>query len=81
LYLVFEGKDPDTQQPIIKAFLNPLIAWIWIGVLIVVAGTFIALVPNLTRNPVRLRQEDAASIASAGPALGEVGVVAKVGNA
>jgi cytochrome c-type biogenesis protein CcmF len=80
LYVVFEGKDPDTQQPIIKAFLNPLIAWIWIGVLIVVAGTFIALVPNLTRNPVRQRQEDVAGIGP-GPALGEVGVVAKVGNA
>jgi cytochrome c-type biogenesis protein CcmF len=81
LYVVFEGKDPDTQQPIIKAFLNPLIAWIWIGVLIVVAGTFIALVPNLTRTAVRQRQEDTAGIAPAGAALGEVGVVAKVGNA
>jgi cytochrome c-type biogenesis protein CcmF len=80
LYVVFEGKDPDTQQPIIKAFLNPLIAWIWIGVLIVVAGTFIALVPNLTRNPVRQHQEDVAGIGP-GPALGEAGVVAKVGNA
>jgi cytochrome c-type biogenesis protein CcmF len=78
LYVVFEGKDPDTQQPIIKAFLNPLIAWIWIGVLIVVAGTFIALVPNLARTTIRQRQEDAAGIAPASPTLGEVGAVAKV---
>jgi len=27
-------------------FLNPLIAWLWIGVLIVVAGTCFALVPS-----------------------------------
>jgi cytochrome c-type biogenesis protein CcmF len=50
LYTVFEGLDPDTGKPDIKVFLNPLIAWIWIGVSIVVIGTFIALTPNLTRS-------------------------------
>ncbi len=77
LYVIFEGKDPDTGRPIIKAFLNPLIAWIWIGVLIVVAGTFVALVPNLTRTAVRLRQDDAlgAGVPPA-PALA-AGVLAK----
>jgi cytochrome c-type biogenesis protein CcmF len=77
LYVVFEGRDPDTQQPIIKAFLNPLIAWIWIGVLIVVAGTFLALAPNMTRAAVRQRQEDAVGAGTAAPALG---VMAKVRN-
>ncbi len=48
LYVIYAGKDPDTGQPIIKAFLNPLVAWIWIGVLIVVAGTAFALAPNLS---------------------------------
>ena len=48
LYVVYAGKNPDTGQPIIKVFLNPLVAWIWIGVLIVVAGTGVALSPNLT---------------------------------
>jgi cytochrome c-type biogenesis protein CcmF len=48
LYVVYAGKNPDTGQPIIKVFLNPLVAWIWIGVLIVVAGTAVALSPNLT---------------------------------
>ncbi len=65
LYTVFEGKNPDTGRPIIKVFLNPLIAWIWIGVSIVVAGTFIALVPNLVRTPARLRQEDPVATPSA----------------
>ena len=54
LYVIYEGRDPDSDKPIIKAFLNPLMNWIWIGVLIVVAGTFLALVPNLTRAPVRV---------------------------
>jgi len=52
LYVIYEGKNPDTDRPIIKVFLNPLMNWIWIGVLIVVFGTLLALVPNLTRVPV-----------------------------
>jgi cytochrome c-type biogenesis protein CcmF len=48
LYVVFEGTNPDTGQPIIKAFLNPLVSWIWAGVVLIVIGTFIALVPSLT---------------------------------
>ena len=75
LYVIFEGKNPDTGRPIIKAFLNPLIAWIWIGVVIVVAGTFVALLPNLVRSPVRRRQED--SVLAGGAALGEAPVLAK----
>jgi cytochrome c-type biogenesis protein CcmF len=46
LYVIFMGRNPDTNRPIIKVFLNPLIAWLWIGVLIVVAGTAFALVPS-----------------------------------
>ena len=48
LYVIYAGKNPDTGQPIIKVFLNPLVAWIWIGVGIVVFGTGVALVPNMT---------------------------------
>jgi cytochrome c-type biogenesis protein CcmF len=58
LYLVYAGKNFDNDKPIIKAHLNPLVGWIWTGVLIVIFGTFIALVPNLparalVRKPVR----------------------------
>ncbi len=53
LYVIYEGRNPDTDRPIIKVFLNPLMNWIWIGVLIVVVGTLMALVPNLTRAPAR----------------------------
>jgi cytochrome c-type biogenesis protein CcmF len=48
LYVIYEGKNPDTGHPIIKAFINPLVNWVWIGVLIVVFGTGLALVPNAT---------------------------------
>ncbi|MGC2502287.1 MAG: heme lyase CcmF/NrfE family subunit [Silvibacterium sp.] len=48
LYIVYAGKNPDTGQPIIRVFLNPLVAWIWIGVAIIVFGTAVALVPNMS---------------------------------
>ena len=48
LYVIYAGKNPDTGQPIVKAFLNPLVMWIWIGVAIVVFGTGVALLPNMT---------------------------------
>jgi len=47
LYVVYEGTNPDTGQPIIKAFLNPLVGWIWAGVALMALGTLIALVPSL----------------------------------
>lgn len=56
LYVIYEGKNPDTDRPIIKIFVNPLMNWIWIGVAIVVFGTFLALVPNLTRTSARVAE-------------------------
>jgi len=47
LYVVFEGRNPDTDKPIIKVFINPLVNWIWIGVAVVIFGTLIALIPPL----------------------------------
>ncbi|HEX6496487.1 MAG TPA: cytochrome c-type biogenesis CcmF C-terminal domain-containing protein [Acidobacteriaceae bacterium] len=58
LYVIYAGQNPDTNRPIIKVFLNPLVAWIWIGVVIVIIGTLVALVPNLTTvlSPARARE-------------------------
>ncbi|GAC1423059.1 MAG: heme lyase CcmF/NrfE family subunit [Acidobacteriaceae bacterium] len=77
LYVIFEGRNPDTDNPIIKGFLNPLIAWIWIGVGIVVIGTLFALAPNMTRSALRARQEETAA-AGRETAAPTVGAVAKV---
>ncbi len=54
VYAVFEGRDQQTDKPIIKIFLNPLVNWIWIGVGIVIFGTVIALVPSLQPGAQRL---------------------------
>jgi cytochrome c-type biogenesis protein CcmF len=47
LYLVYTGRNRDTGRPIIKAHVNPLVLWIWIGVHVVLIGTIIALIPNM----------------------------------
>ena len=38
LYLVYEGQN-EKGQPIIKAHLNPMVIWIWLGVWIILGGT------------------------------------------
>jgi cytochrome c-type biogenesis protein CcmF len=52
LYLVYEGQN-EQGQPIIKAHLNPLVMWIWLGVWIILGGTALALIPNAPA-PVRV---------------------------
>ena len=46
LYVVYAGQSPDNQAPVIHAYLNPLVKWIWLGGLIVVLGTIVTLLPN-----------------------------------
>jgi cytochrome c-type biogenesis protein CcmF len=67
LYVVYEGVNPDTGQPIIKAFLNPLVGWIWAGVVLIVFGTLIALAPSMTSVTAALRVAAARTVAE--PAL------------
>lgn len=46
LYVVYAGMDPEANGPVIHAFLNPLVKWIWLGGVWVVLGTLLALMPN-----------------------------------
>jgi cytochrome c-type biogenesis protein CcmF len=46
LYVVYAGQSPETNAPVIHAYLNPLVKWIWLGGVIVVIGTVVALLPN-----------------------------------
>jgi len=58
LYLVYTGKNPDTGKPIIKAHVNPLVMWIWIGVVVVGIGTVLALIPNWKPPKVRAAEKE-----------------------
>ncbi len=71
LYLVYEGMNPDTGQPIIKAFLNPLVSWIWAGVMIMVMGTFVALAPSLNPATAALRAPAPRSVTAEAALKGE----------
>jgi len=46
VYLVFQGGTRDGKKAIIQVFYNPLTMWVWIGGIVLVAGTLIALLPN-----------------------------------
>jgi cytochrome c-type biogenesis protein CcmF len=46
LYVVYAGRSPESGQPVIHAYLNPLVKFIWFGGLIVILGTGLALFPN-----------------------------------
>ncbi len=46
LYLVLGSFDPATQIVTIQAYVNPLVAWLWIGGLIMAIGTGVTMWPS-----------------------------------
>jgi cytochrome c-type biogenesis protein CcmF len=46
LYVVYAGQSPQSGNPVIHAYLNPLVKWVWFGGIVVVLGTILALIPN-----------------------------------
>ena len=46
LYVVYAGRNPEDNNPVIHAYLNPLVKWIWLGGLVLVLGTVLALIPS-----------------------------------
>jgi cytochrome c-type biogenesis protein CcmF len=67
LYIVFEGLNQDNGHPILKAHLNALVMWIWMGVWIMLIGTGLALIPNApapvrVAAPARLKPTQAESV-------------------
>jgi cytochrome c-type biogenesis protein CcmF len=56
VYVVFAGATTDGRKAIIQVFYNPLTMWVWIGGIVLVIGTLIALLPN-KKTLVRRRQE------------------------
>ncbi len=45
LYVNFAASD-EGGKVTLQAYVFPLVSWIWIGTLVLIAGTLIALVPS-----------------------------------
>jgi len=46
LYAVLAGQDPESGKAIVQVFVNPLVMWVWIGGVVMLLGTLLALVPS-----------------------------------
>ncbi len=48
LYVVVGSIDPSTKQATFRFHINPLVSWIWFGVLVMIGGTAISLWPEVS---------------------------------
>ena len=46
LYLILIAYDPGTDTATFKAYLNPLVNWIWLGGFMLILGTHVAVLPD-----------------------------------
>ena len=50
LYMVLAGWDGQNGSATFKAYLNPLVGWIWIGGWVLLFGTIICMIPDRRRS-------------------------------
>ena len=85
LYVVYAGRSPESGNPVIHAFLNPLVKWIWFGGIVVVLGTGLAMLPNrrtaLVLSSVPEKSWDATVVAGAGTPMQGVAAVTRRADA
>jgi len=75
LYVVYAGRDQETNRAVLHAYRNPLVKLIWLGGVILVLGTVLGLLPNRQAVMVLQREAAAAHTGIAGaPAPQPVGV-------
>jgi cytochrome c-type biogenesis protein CcmF len=68
LYLTLDQLEEDTQRATIKAYLNPLVMWVWISTLFFLGGTIVSMLPDKRR--ARQAAVEAAARAEDKPARG-----------
>jgi len=76
LYVVYAGRSPETGKPVIHAYLNPLVKWIWFGGVVLVLGTILAMLPN-RRTALVLRPVETREPAWSEPRTSAVGAIAR----
>jgi cytochrome c-type biogenesis protein CcmF len=55
VYVVLAGFDDTGQAASFKIFVNPMMSWMWVGGLVMIFGTLLALWPRRTAAPVEAR--------------------------
>jgi len=48
LYVVVGTIDPESKRATFRIHVNPLVAWIWIGVLVLISGAAVSLWPDVS---------------------------------
>jgi cytochrome c-type biogenesis protein CcmF len=70
LYVVLSGQDQDTGKAVIEVFVNPLVMWVWIGGVVMVLGTLLALVPSrVEREMAEIRRTQDVAVQQASDAI------------
>jgi cytochrome c-type biogenesis protein CcmF len=49
IYAVFAGMSEESNKAVIQFYLNPLVTWLWIGGIVMLAGTLVCIFPDLKR--------------------------------
>ncbi len=58
LYVVLAGRDSESRKAIIEVHVNPLVMWVWVGGVVVLLGTLLAMVPSrVEREMAEIRQQ------------------------
>ena len=55
LYVIIGGWEGNGETATFKAYINPLINWVWIGGLVMMLGSLVAAWPNPQESPARVR--------------------------
>lgn len=85
VYVLLGGFDADGGRAAIRAHVNPLVSWVWIGLLVLILGTLVAAWPDPVEERVlnaelqRLLRSGRAGTAPAGGAAGGSGAAAGAG--
>lgn len=56
LYVVHAGYNEEQTKAVVQAYVNPLVAWVWIGSAVMVLGTLLCLLPALRNTGARTQE-------------------------
>jgi cytochrome c-type biogenesis protein CcmF len=58
VYVVFAGMNEENDRAIFQVWVNPLVAWVWIGTIVMVLGTIVTILPNRRERKIRRQSRE-----------------------